>query len=42
MVFLFVSETKSQFARDDPAFLVLLSLWLLGMAYVNNYSINTI
>lgn len=24
------SETKSQFARDDPAFLVLLTLWLIG------------
>jgi UNC-50 family len=24
------AETKAQFARDDPAFLVLLSLWLLG------------
>lgn len=24
------SETKSQFARDDPAFLVLLSFWLFG------------
>lgn len=23
-------ETKSQFARDDPAFLVLLTLWLVG------------
>lgn len=27
---LFLSETKSQFARDDPAFLVLLSVWLCG------------
>jgi hypothetical protein len=24
------AETKSQFARDDPAFLVLLSFWLCG------------
>ena len=23
-------ETKDQWARDDPAFLVLLSFWLLG------------
>jgi len=26
----FVAETKSQFARDDPAFLVLLAGVLLG------------
>jgi hypothetical protein len=25
-----LAETKSQFARDDPAFLVLLSFWLCG------------
>lgn len=27
---LFVAETKSQFARDDPAFLVLFAGWLLS------------
>lgn len=24
----FITETKSQFARDDPAFLVLFAAWL--------------
>lgn len=26
----FLTETKDQWARDDPAFLVLLSIWLCG------------
>ena len=26
----FILDTKDQWARDDPAFLVLLSFWLLG------------
>lgn len=26
-----LTETKDQWARDDPAFLVLLSFWLFGM-----------
>ncbi|KAL0275978.1 UNVERIFIED_CONTAM: hypothetical protein PYX00_003668 [Menopon gallinae] len=28
--FYYRKQTKSQFARDDPAFLVLLTLWLIG------------
>lgn len=28
---IWLSETKSQFARDDPAFLVLFAAWLCGM-----------
>ena len=31
LVFVYVTETKDQWARDDPAFLVLLSIWLCGM-----------
>lgn len=30
-----VSETKSQFARDDPAFLVLLIVSLFGKWYLH-------
>jgi len=28
-----VVETKDQWARDDPAFLVLLSVWLFGESH---------
>lgn len=27
---IYFSDTKDQWARDDPAFLVLLSFWLVG------------
>ena len=30
LTFLSHTETKDQWARDDPAFLVLLSIWLCG------------
>jgi len=29
-----ITETKDQFARDDPAFLVLLSIFLLGICHI--------
>ena len=32
----FFPETKSQFARDDPAFLVLFILWLCGKFYISS------
>lgn len=34
------AETKSQFARDDPAFLVLFATWLCRMFFHNSNVFN--
>jgi len=36
-----LTDTKNQWARDDPAFLVLLSFWLLSKYWYTNMHMGT-